>query len=237
MADGSQNVDLLRDIALFVDLSADELTHIAERCRWIDYAAGRQIIDHLDDTTDCFLIASGSVRVIVNSSSGKEITFRDIGAGEVVGELSALDGRPRSASVVALTDARIDRLSSTDLWDILQRNPDAAAVLIRRLTALVRQMSDRVVAITALPVGPRVQAELLRLALEVGVTDNRAVILRAPTHAEIASRVAARREAVTREISRLADAGVIDRRGRNLVVSDVAALRDSVEALLDITPT
>jgi DNA-binding Lrp family transcriptional regulator len=77
----------------------------------------------------------------------------------------------------------------------------------------------------------------LRLALEVGVTDNRAVILRAPTHAEIASRVAARREAVTREISRLADAGVIDRRGRNLVVSDVAALRDSVEALLDITPT
>ncbi|MCZ6591780.1 MAG: Crp/Fnr family transcriptional regulator [Alphaproteobacteria bacterium] len=237
MADGSQNVDLLRDIALFVDLSADELTHIAERCRWIDCAAGRQIIDHLDDTTDCFLIASGSVRVIVNSSSGKEITFRDIGAGEVVGELSALDGRPRSASVVALTDARIARLSSTDLWDILQRNPDAAAVLIRRLTALVRQMSDRVVAITALPVGPRVQVELLRLALDVGVTDNRAVILGAPTHAEIASRVAARREAVTREISRLADAGIVDRHGRDLVVTDVAALRSSVEALLDITPT
>lgn len=237
MADGSQNVDLLRDIALFVDLSADELTHIAERCRWIDYAAGRQIIDHLDDTTDCFLIASGSVRVIVNSSSGKEITFRDIGAGEVVGELSALDGRPRSASVVALTDARIARLSSIDLWDILQRNPDAAAVLIRRLTALVRQMSDRVVAITALPVGPRVQVELLRLALDVGVTDNRAVILGAPTHAEIASRVAARREAVTREISRLADAGIVDRHGRDLVVTDVAALRSSVEALLDITPT
>jgi CRP-like cAMP-binding protein len=237
MADNSKNIDLLRDIALFADLSEDELVRIAERCRWIDCAAGRHIVDHLDETTDCFLITSGSVRVIVNSSSGKEITFRDIGAGEIVGELSALDGRPRSASVVALTDARIARLPSIHLWDILQRRPDVAAVLIRRLTALVRQMSDRVVAITALPVGPRVQAELLRLALEVGVTDNRAVIRGAPTHAEIASRVAARREAVSRELSRLADAGVVDRRGRDLVVSDVAALRDSVEALLDITPT
>jgi len=237
MADSVQNVGHLRGISLFADLSEDELTHIANRCRWLDCNAGRQIIDHLDETTDCFLIARGSVRVIVNSAAGKEITFRDIGAGEVVGELSALDGRPRSASVVALTDARIARLSSTDLWEILRRNPDAAGVLIRRLTALVRQMSDRVVAISALPVGPRVQAELLRLALEVGVTDNRAVILRAPTHAEIASRVAARREAVSREISRLADAGVIDRRGRDLVVSDVAALRNSVEAHLDITPT
>lgn len=237
MAESSQNVDLLRGIALFADLREDELARIAERCRWLDREAGRQIIDHLDETTDCFLIGSGSVRVIVNSATGKEITFRDIGAGEVVGELSALDGRPRSASVVALSDARIARLSSTDLWDILQRNPDAAAVLIRRLTALVRQMSDRVVAISAMPVGPRVHAELLRLALEVGVTDNRAVILGAPTHAEIASRVAARREAVSREISRLAEAGVIDRRGRDLIVTDVAALRDSVEALLDITLT
>jgi CRP-like cAMP-binding protein len=237
MVDSPQNIDLLRGIALFADLPDAELERIVDKCRWLDCHAGRQIIDHLDETTDCFLIASGSVRGIVNSASGKEITFRDIGAGEVVGELSALDGRPRSASVVALTEARIARLSSKDLWDVLQRNPDAAAVLIRRLTALVRQMSDRVVAISAMPVGPRVQAELLRLALEVGVTDNRAVILAAPTHAEIASRVAARREAVSREISRLADAGILDRRGRDLIVTDVATLRDSVEALLDITPT
>lgn len=237
MVSTSENVDFLRSIALFADLSKTELKRIADRCHWLDCDAGRQIIDHLDETTDCFLIASGTVRVIVNSATGKEITFRDIGSGEVVGELSALDGRPRSASVVALTEARIARLSSQDLWEVLQRNPVAAAVLIRRLTTLVRQMSDRVVTISAMPVGPRVQAELLRLALEVGVTDNRAVILKAPTHAEIASRVAARREAVSREISRLAEAGVIDRRGRDLIVTDVAALRDSVEAVLDITYT
>lgn len=226
-------IDLLRGIALFADLADDELARLDTVCRWQNCHAGRQIIDHLDETTDCFLIASGSVRVIVNSSTGKEITFRDIGAGEVVGELSALDGRPRSASVVALTEARVGRLASTDLWEVLHRNPDAAAVLIRRLTALVREMSDRIVAISALPVGPRVQAELLRLALEAGVTDNRAVIRQAPTHAEIASRVAARREAVTREIARLADADVVVRRGRDLIVADVAALRRSVEALID----
>jgi CRP-like cAMP-binding protein len=235
MATESDRVELLRGMALFSKVPDDALAQISQRCRWQHCRAGQQIIDHLDRTTDCFLIGAGSVRVIVNSSSGKEITFRDIGAGELVGELSALDGRPRSASVVAMTDAQIGRMSSADLWDILRNQPDAAAVLIRKLTALVREMSDRIVAISAMPLGSRVQAELLRQAMAAGVTDNRAVILHAPTHAEIASRVAARREAVTREMSRLAEAGVVARRGRDLVISDVAALRKSLETMLDIS--
>ena len=65
-----ENVDLLRNIALFADLPDAELERIAGRCRWLDCHAGRQIIDHLDETTDCFLIARGSVRVIVNSAAG-----------------------------------------------------------------------------------------------------------------------------------------------------------------------
>jgi CRP-like cAMP-binding protein len=234
MVGASENIDLLRGIALFADLPDDRLSRINELCRWQDFQAGQQIIDHLDRTTDCFLIASGSVRAIVNSVTGKEIAFRDCSAGEVVGELSALDGRPRSASVTALSDARIARLSSAHLWDILRHHPEAAAALIRKLIALVRDLSDRVVAISAMPVGPRVQAEVLRIALAVGVVENRAVILSAPTHDEIASRVAARREAVTREMSRMAEAGVISRRGRELIVNDIAALRKSVGTMLDI---
>ena len=234
MASHSENFDHLRKILLFADLSDVELAPIDSLCRWKNCRAGQQIIDHLDETTDCFLIASGAVRVVVNSATGKEITFRDMGAGDIVGDLSALDGRPRSASVVALSDARVGRLSSKALWDILRRNPDAAAILIRRLTALVRDLSDRLVAVSTLPVGPRVQALILRLARNAGITNNRAVILHAPTHAEIASLVAARREAVTREIARLAEADVVNRRGRDLIVSDVAALEKSVEAFLDI---
>lgn len=235
MATEPDTLDDLSGIALFADLPIEELHRIGRLCRWKTWPAGRQIIDHLDETTDCFLIASGAVRVIVNSSTGKEITFRDIGSGEVVGELSALDGQPRSASVVALTDARIGRLTSEDLWDIVRRNPDAASVLIKRLTALVREMSDRVFAVSALPVGPRVQAELLRLAVAAGIHDNRAVILHSPTHSELAARVAARREAVTREISRLADDGIVERHGRDFVVCDVSALRRIVEAALGVT--
>lgn len=229
-----KNVDLLRGIELFAELPDDRLSRINDFCRWQDFQAGQQIIDHLDRTTDCFLIAGGSVRAIVNSASGKEIAFRDCGAGEVVGELSALDGRPRSASVTALSDARIARLSSTQLWDVVRLHPEVAATLIRKLTAMVRDLSDRVVAISAMPVGPRVQAELLRIAIAVGIVENRAVILHPPTHDEIASRVAARREAVTRELSRLTETGVISRRGRELIVNDVAALRQSVETMLDV---
>jgi CRP/FNR family cyclic AMP-dependent transcriptional regulator len=228
------NTGLLRSIALFASLPDDELARIDRLCRWRNCRPRQQIIDHLDGTSDCFVIAAGTVRVVINSSAGKEITFRDMGVGEVVGELSALDGRPRPASVVALTDSRVGRLSSDSLWGILRRNPDAAATVILRLVALVRDLSDRVVAFGTLPVGTRVRAELLRLARTVGVRENRAVILRAPTHAEFASIVAARREAVTHEFARLAEAGVVIRRGRDVIVTDVAALQNSVEAFLNI---
>jgi CRP-like cAMP-binding protein len=172
--------------------------------------------------------------VTLFSVSGREVTFRDLNAGEMFGELAAIDGQPRSANVIALTDTLIASLSGEAFWQVLREQPEVAAVTLKRLVANVRDLSGRVFEFSTLTANNRIQAELLRLAQAHLQDDGEPVVIApVPTHAEMASRVSTHREAVTRELSRLAKAGVIERRSGKLVVLDLARLRRMVENVLE----
>jgi CRP-like cAMP-binding protein len=96
--------------------------------------------------------------------------------------------------------------------------------VMRGLAALVRQLSDRVIDLSTLGVQNRVHAELLRLAQQAGVVDNRARLEPVPTHAELAGRISTNREQVTRELNALRREGLLAKDGKALVVPDVARL-------------
>lgn len=223
----------LSGINFFSDLSGADLETLAARCRWRRYAAGQQIIGHQDDTTDVYFIASGRVHVTVYSPSGKEVAFRDLAAGKSIGELSAVDGAPRSATVIALTDTLLASMPAAGFRRTLDEHPEVSARMMQYLAGLVRILSDRVVEFSVLAVRNRIDAELLRLARENGVDGNQAVLSPAPTHADIASRVSTHREAVTRELNALARDGLIERRQGALVVADIDRLARLVEKGLD----
>jgi CRP-like cAMP-binding protein len=88
----------------------------------------------------------------------------------------------------------------------------------------MRELAERLLELGAQPVQRRVCVDLLRLARDAGIIDNRAGLEPAPTHYDIASRVGSSREQVTRELSSLARRGLLERAGRKLVLRDVAAL-------------
>lgn len=222
----------LSGVNFFAGLSAGELDTLAALCRWRRYEPGQQIIRHQDDTSDIFFIVSGRVRVIVYSASGKEVMFRDLDAGKTFGELAAIDGNVRSASVVALTRCVLATMTAQGFHRVLQDHPDVARRIMIYLVGLVRRLSDRVVEFSVLAVRNRIHAELLRLARERTFDGNEAFIVPAPTHAEIASRVSTHREAVTREFNALARDGLIERRGSGLAIRDVARLARLVEEVL-----
>ncbi len=223
----------LARVELFAKFSAKQLEAVAKRCQQRSYSAGQQIVGHLDETNDVYFILSGRVRVNIYSPAGKVVSFREIDAGETFGELSAIDGLPRSANVVALTDTAIASMSAKVFWEVLMSHPEAASLTLRRLASLVRLMTERVFEISALAVRNRVQSELLRLARHGVARDNTSVISPAPTHADIASQVSTHREAVTRELNDLARAGLVERRSGALVVLDVARLARMVEDIFD----
>jgi len=96
--------------------------------------------------------------------------------------------------------------------------------LLRQLTGSVRELADRLLDLGAQPVQSRIWIELLRLAQLVDAQSNLVRIEPAPTHREMASRVGTSREQVTRELSRLARQGLLERAGRALVLRDVSGL-------------
>ena len=92
----------LDGIALLEPLSALERMQVDEGCSWRHYAAGEQILDRDSQTNDVLFITEGEVRVVNYSAGGRETAFAVVPAGGHVGEIAAIDGQARSASVVAL---------------------------------------------------------------------------------------------------------------------------------------
>jgi len=214
----------LSGVEMFAELAEREIDALDQMCGWRSYAAQEFVVGHQEPKTDVFFIVSGQVRVVVYSAAGKEVAFRDLGAGKSFGELSAIDGEPRSASVIALRPSLLGSMSAEAFHRILREHPEVAAQVMRYLTGLVRRLSDRVVEFSVLAVSNRIHAELLRLAREHAGNADEAVIAPAPTHAAIASRISTHREAVTRELKTLAQEGLVARRDGALVVTDVPRL-------------
>lgn len=218
----------LGGIAIFADLAPPALAHIERRCDWRSYDPGEPIIGHLDSSDEVFFIVSGVARAIIYSVQGKAVTFSDMGPGEMFGEYAAIDGGPRSAGIDARTRCLVASMPASAFRSLLQSDPVVALRLMRQLVSKIRALSTRIYEFSALAVNNRIQAELLRLATLASHSGNTAEIDPAPIHADIASRMSTHREAVTRELSRLAKLGIIERRGRALVVLDLARLTSLV---------
>ena len=173
---------------------------------------------------DVFFLLEGRARVTLFSENGREIAYRDVGHGEIFGELAGIDGKPRSASVVAIEPARAARLPEAAFRDMVSTHPIFAWALLDHLSAQLRRMTDRVFEYSTLVVRKRLILELLREAAESEPLDGNPCISPAPSHVELAAKISSHREAVSREMSMLAKKGLIERRGKRLVLSNPATL-------------
>jgi CRP-like cAMP-binding protein len=210
-----------RHIALFAELDEDELQAIAAHSTLRHAAKGDEILSFLDQSNDIFFVLEGRIQVKNYSHDGREFIYSEIAAGDVFGEFSALDGLPRSASVVAIEDSIVARMKSADFVALLRANFDLTLRLLRLLTAKARRLSDRVIQLIALSARDRVRFEISRLA-SGGVREGTSVIIRpSPTHYELAARVGSQREAVTRELNRLASLGYLRLSRKQIVVADL----------------
>ena len=126
------------------------------------YLHNEAIIAHRDSGSDVFFLLEGRARVTLFSESGREIAYRDVGPGEIFGELAGIDGKPRSASVVALESARAARLPEAAFRDMVSTHPVFAWALLDHLSAQLRRMTDRVFEFSTLVVRKRLILELLR---------------------------------------------------------------------------
>ena len=215
----------LESIAIFRGIPLDALERVKRRCSCRRYGPRESIIDHLDASDDVCFLLSGNARVTIRSVDGKAVSFRELAAGATFGEYAAIDGRPRSASVEARTSCLVASITAAAFREILLTEPKLAESLLKHFVMEIRELTTRVYEFSTLAVRYRIQAEILRLAGLSAPRHGKVInIVPAPTHAELASRTSTHREAVTRELNRLAKIGILEQRKRELWITDVERL-------------
>ncbi len=225
MARGSES---LARSPLFASLAAKEIDALDTRCVWRKVRAGEWLIDDQSEGADVFFVLSGHARVVMGAS-GREIILHDIRDGEYFGELSAIDGKPRSAGIIAITDTVVARMSGPVFREVVHAHPGVADNILAKLVAVIRALDNRASEHANLGVRERLCAELLRLGRTTA--DGRLVVSPPPTHAELAARISTGREAVTKLLNALERQGAISRARGAIALADPERLRRIIAAV------
>jgi len=214
----------LDGVELLAGLRDEDRARLARSCRWRRWEPRQQVLDQGGEGNEACFIVAGAVRVVNYAANGREVSLADVGAGGTVGELAAIDGGPRSASVFALEPTLTASLGADAFKRMVASHPEVAFRIMQKLAAMVRDADRRIMDLSTLNAPGRVHGELLRLACGHAGADGGAVIAPAPVHADIAARTGTTRETVARAFAELARAGIAVRRGGALAVPDIGRL-------------
>lgn len=214
--------ELLRRVPSLAPLSRDDLLDLAAAARRRSYAKG-QVVFHRDDPGDSLhIIATGEVRVVLSSPEGEDVTLALLGPGDFFGELSLLDGGPRSATTIAAeaTETLVVQRDRFLRW--IQSRPGAATVMLAALGRRLRAADELVGELAFLDVHSRLVKKLLDLAGPAAEGDQVELHL---SQDELASMVGVTRESVNKHLQFFKKRGAIDVYRRRIVLRSVDYLR------------
>ena len=222
-------VSLLRRVSLFADLKEDALAGLAAHLRRRQFRK-ETIIFHQDQAGDAlYVIESGRVRMFRSAEDGQEFTVDTLDPGDYFGDMALLDGLPRSASAFAEEDCVIYTLGRPDFQTQLSRSPEMASALLELLSARLRKLMHHAETLAFLDVHARVRHVLVDLARRYGVKEAGGVLINVEvTQGELATMVGATRERVNRALASLRSQGLIDLRGRKMVIRDLTRLSEGI---------
>jgi CRP/FNR family transcriptional regulator, cyclic AMP receptor protein len=191
------------------------IRELASRGQTRTFPKNAVIINEGDRGDTLFVILAGKVKVYVSDDDGREMILDMHDAGEYVGEM-ALDGRPRSASVMTLEPTTCSVLSRDELREAIARNPDIAMAIIEKLIERARIATDNVKNLALMDVYGRVARLLLSLAKE---ENGKLVVPDRMTQQDIADRVGASRDMISRIFKDLTVGGYVTVENRQITIN------------------
>lgn len=215
---------LLAKNSLLLGLTEGALARVKQAVQWLDCDTGHPVFERGQASTDVHFVVAGALRVVSHSGTGREVAFAEMTPGSYFGELSALDGKERSATVIATMPSVVATLPRNEFLLLIREHPDVALRLLGRLAAVVRELDSRVLDLSSIGVTQRVYVEVLRLAEPAPENDGSWVIDPMPNHREIAALIGASAEDVAHAVGRLLQVGVARRVNRMLRIIDRAHL-------------
>ncbi len=189
----------LQRLPIFKNLSADNLEQIIDDFSPVTFSQGDSIFYQTDESTDLYIILNGSVRACLQNEEGQELVLTHFRGGDFFGEMSLLDGRPRSATMVTQEETTLAVLKRNKFLNTLKSEPMIAIDMLSALVQRLRKADEMIESLAFLDVKDRLVKYLLETAASEGETgEDGTVKLKKLTHKELASRTGASREAITK---------------------------------------
>lgn len=138
---------MLREMSFFSDLTDTELATVAAITKQQDFKVGETIFKESQDGAAIYVIKKGEVKACKTAPDGELFTLTIMKDGDIFGEMSFLDGRPRSATVVAISDLETYVIEKNDFESIVDANPRIIYKLLKNIVftihSIVRGMNSR----------------------------------------------------------------------------------------------
>ncbi|MBE9504239.1 MAG: cyclic nucleotide-binding domain-containing protein [Proteobacteria bacterium] len=145
----SEELSSLKKMVLFTYLNEEELKAVREIITEVDYMADKSVFEESQDGHTLYLIKSGEVKVTKKDPEGTEQVLALLKEGDIFGEMSFLDGRPHSATVVAVHSTRILQIEKGKFDEFVDSHPKAAYKIMKTIViqvdAIVRRMNTNYV--------------------------------------------------------------------------------------------
>ena len=184
---------------------------------------------HKGDPGDgCYMVRKGIIKLSVSSPIGEQRVYALRGPNALVGELSLLDGLPRSTTAEAMTDAEVVQIMRTSFLAELEAHPEISTDFMAMLARRLRGLAEEMTAAAFLPMKARVAGALLRVAELLGrpTTEGLLGVEDNVSQADIALMAGVTRESVSRTFAEWKTEGIVDMNGRFKLLLDVRRLTE-----------
>jgi CRP/FNR family cyclic AMP-dependent transcriptional regulator len=216
-----QPADALAGVEMFAGLDAEGRARVISIAVPRHYRRGQLLFVEDDPGESLLILRKGAVSVFRTASSGERALLSVVRPPGTLGEVSLLDGAPRSASAEALEDTTALALSRSAFLELVHAQPRTLDAVMRSFGALVRRLTDQTADHVFLDLAGRVAKTLVRLA---GDTTAPLVTIEL-NQTQLAEMAGGSRQSINQALGTFAQRGWLHTEGRRIVVTDLAALR------------
>lgn len=212
---------LLAKVDLFSDLDHEEMAQVAGVVQLRSLAKDTTIFHAGDPADAVYIIAGGKVKIVVTSTDGRDFILTILGTGQVFGEMALLESAPRSAAVITASQVELLTIHRKDFHQLLGSTPSISRKLLAILSRRLRRANSKMESLAYMDVAGRLARYLLDLARDHGQKlGNGWVVVRRPTHADIAHSIGTSRETVSRMINEFEEGFGLVNKGKFTYISE-----------------
>lgn len=217
---------LLKQVPLFRSLRAEDSHHIAALLQKQTLRKGDALFRKGEEGHSLYMITAGKIKILRQSRDGDEVILALLSPGDFCGEMSLLDGLPRSADAVAAEETQLYGLNRKDFIAYVMNNETAVKAILAALSKRLRKADDFLEDVFFLNVASRLAKKLIELAMSNGFREeDGGPIKLSVTQKDLAGMIGATRESVNKALRSLREKNLIGFSGNTLVIDNLEALK------------